>query len=114
MSDSLPPVDSSSPASSVHGIFQARILEWVCYSLLQGIFPAQESNLRLLCLLHWQVDSLPLCHLGSIGLGNLSVFEVYGSQKLWTTVSRKRLQQLGQQDKHEPQNVAFEVGDILN
>ena len=51
---------------------------------------------------------------GSLGLGNLSVFEVYGSQKLWTTVSRKRLQQLGQQDKHEPQNVAFEVGDILN
>ena len=32
---------------------------------LQGIFPAQGSNLCLLCLLHWQVDSLPLRHLGS-------------------------------------------------
>ena len=28
--------------------------------LLQEIFPTQRSNLRLLCLLHWQVGSLPL------------------------------------------------------
>ena len=26
--------------------------------LLQRIFPTQRSNLRLLCLLHWQADSL--------------------------------------------------------
>ena len=31
-----------------------------CHTLLQGIFPTQESNLHLLCLLHWQVGSLPL------------------------------------------------------
>ena len=30
-----------------------------------GIFPAQESNPYLLCLLHWQADSLPLNRLGS-------------------------------------------------
>jgi len=29
---------------TVHGILQARILEWVCLSLLQGIFPTQGSN----------------------------------------------------------------------
>ena len=29
-----------------------------CYSLLQGIFLTQGLNPRLLCLLHWQVDSL--------------------------------------------------------
>ena len=29
-------------------------------SLLQGIFPTEESNLQLLHLLHWQMDSLPL------------------------------------------------------
>ena len=34
-----------------------------CYFLLQGIFPTQESNLHLLCLLVWQVDSLPLAPL---------------------------------------------------
>ena len=36
-----------------------------CHALLQGIFHTQESNLCLLCLLHWQAGSLPLCHLGS-------------------------------------------------
>ena len=33
--------------------------------LLQGIFPTQRQNPCLLHLLHWQVDSSPLCHLGS-------------------------------------------------
>ena len=33
-----------------------------CHFLLQGIFLTQGSNS---CLLHWQVDSLPLSHLGS-------------------------------------------------
>ena len=31
-----------------------------CHFLLQGIFPTQGFNPWLLCLLHWQVDSLPL------------------------------------------------------
>ena len=31
-----------------------------CHFLLQGIFPMQGWNLDLLCLLPWQVDSLPL------------------------------------------------------
>ena len=31
-----------------------------CHALLQGIFPTQGLNLCRLCLLHWQVDSLPL------------------------------------------------------
>ena len=33
-----------------------------CHALLQGIFPTQKLNP---CLLHWQEDSLPLCHQGS-------------------------------------------------
>ena len=33
--------------------------------LTAGVFPTQGPNLTLLCLLHWQADSLPLCHLGS-------------------------------------------------
>ena len=36
-----------------------------CHFLLQGIFPTQGLNLRLFHLLRWQVDSLPLSHLGS-------------------------------------------------
>ena len=31
-----------------------------CHFLLQGIFLTQGSNLHLLCLWHWQADSLPL------------------------------------------------------
>ena len=36
-----------------------------CHFLLQGIFLTQGLNPGLLCLLHWQADSLPLCRLGS-------------------------------------------------
>ena len=36
-----------------------------CHFLLQEIFPTQGSNPCLLHLLHWQADSLPLCHLGN-------------------------------------------------
>ena len=31
-----------------------------CHALLQGIIPTQRLNLHLLCLLHWQADSLLL------------------------------------------------------
>ena len=37
-----------------------------CHFLLQGIFPNQGLNPCLLWLLHWQADSLPLSHLGSV------------------------------------------------
>ena len=41
-------IDCSLPGSSVHGILQVRILEWVAIPLLQGIFLSQESNPGLL------------------------------------------------------------------
>ena len=46
------PMDYSPPGSSVHGILQARILEWVTMPSSRGIFPTQGSNLCLLHLLH--------------------------------------------------------------
>ena len=43
------PVDCSPPGSSVHGVLQARILEWLgCHALLQGIFQTQRSNQSIL------------------------------------------------------------------
>ena len=39
---------------SVHGIFQARILEWIAGFLLKGIFAIQGLKPWLLQLLHWQ------------------------------------------------------------
>ena len=58
-------MDCSPPgSSSIHGILQkeyCRVLPW---PPLQGLFPAQSLNPRLLCLLHWQEGSLPPAPLG--------------------------------------------------
>ena len=48
--------------STVHGILQARILEWVAFPLLQGIFSTQVSNIGLL---HGRWILYPLSHKGS-------------------------------------------------
>ena len=56
-------MEYSLPASSVHGIFQARTLKR--HALFQGIFLTQRSNPHLLHLPCWEADSLPLSHLGS-------------------------------------------------
>ena len=42
------PMDYSLLGSSVHGHFQAKLLEWISHSLLQGVFLTQGSNLGLL------------------------------------------------------------------
>ena len=82
-------MDYSLQGSSVRGILQVRILEWVpvpfprweywsgfpcpspgentgmgSHALLLGIFPTQGSNLCLLSLLLWQAGSLSLAPLG--------------------------------------------------
>ena len=49
------PMDCSLPDSSVHGISQARILEWVAISFSRGIFLTQGLNPCLLAPLRWQV-----------------------------------------------------------
>ena len=54
------PVDLSPSGFSVHGLLQARVLEWIAISLSKASFWPQGLILLLLCLLHWQVDSLPL------------------------------------------------------
>ena len=63
------PVHCSPPGSSVHGIFQARILEWVAISFSRGSPPSPKLYPHLLTLLQRQTDSLPLCHLGSPSKG---------------------------------------------
>ena len=54
------PMDSSPPGSSVHGILQARILEWVAMPSSRGVFPTQGLNPHLVSVLHCQAGSLPL------------------------------------------------------
>ena len=53
------PMDFSPPDSSVHGDSPSKNTGRGCHALLQGLFLTQELNLWLLCLLHWQMGSLP-------------------------------------------------------
>ena len=47
------PMNYSPPGSSVHGILQARILEWVAMPSSRGSSPPRDvPDLCLLCLLH--------------------------------------------------------------
>ena len=50
------PMDCSLLGSSVHGIFQARVLGWVAISFSRGFFLTQGSNPGLL---HCRQDALP-------------------------------------------------------
>ena len=74
-------------------------IAWVCHSEVCGILPDQVSNL---CLLFWQVDSLPLSHQGSPKKCMFSSCEVCDCQKAacrhprwqlspWTLVNLIRL-----------------------
>ena len=81
VSDSLQP----------HGLYLARLLSpWNfpgkntglgCHFLLQEIFPTQGSNPHLLCLLHWQMDSLPLVPSGN-RLSYVYTVEYYTAVKI--------------------------------
>ena len=76
------PMNCSPPSSSVQWDSPGKSTGVGCHALLQEIFPTQGSNLRLLRLLHWQVDSLPRAPPAKPGL--LSV----GSQRVghdWAT-----------------------------
>ena len=58
------PMDCSLWGSSVHGIFQARILEWASISSSTGYHNPGIKPMPP-AFLYWQAESLPLSHLGS-------------------------------------------------
>ena len=93
--------DHSLPGSSVHGILQARLVEWVASS--RGIFPTQGSNPHLL---HRQAVSLPLCPLGRPDISfrycyYLHCLYVRGlKNRCYTTCSRSRSKQQAEQGCH--------------
>ena len=53
-------MDPSPSGSSIYGILQARILEWVAIPSSNRSSRPRDLNLQLLRLLHWQAGSLPL------------------------------------------------------
>ena len=55
------PMDYNPPASSVHGILQARIREWVAVpSSRESSRPRDQTCIS--CLQHWKADSIQLHH----------------------------------------------------
>ena len=44
------PMDCSLPGSPIHGIFQARVLEWVAISFSKGNYRRKESEVAQSCL----------------------------------------------------------------
>ena len=50
------PMDCSPPGSSVHGMLQVRILEWVATSSSRGSSPPRDQTC-MSSLLHWQAGS---------------------------------------------------------
>ena len=74
-------MDCSLPGSSIHGILQARIQEWLAISCSRVSSRPRLSNPRLLCFLHQQADSLPLCHL-KVQVTSLSRVQLFAAP--WT------------------------------
>ena len=79
------PIDCGPPGSSVHGVLQARILQWV------AILFSWRWNSHLLCLLQWQVGSLPVVALGKPTC-------VYMWLPRWLSAKRICLRPLGWED----------------
>ena len=83
--------------AAVHGVFPGKNAGAGCHFLLQGIFPTQGSNPRLL---HWQADSLLLSHQGSqmlivtlsknvlISLCSITCYEIIPCPEVMKTVSQ--------------------------
>ena len=80
------PMDCSSPGSSVHGIFQARVLEWVAIALLISAEMGEWYTVLLISAemgssCYYSIDttlsersrsvSLPLCKLPSMTQGSM-------------------------------------------
>ena len=54
------PIDHSPPGSSVHGILQARMLEWIAISFCRGSSQPRDRTCVSCVSLALQVDSLPV------------------------------------------------------
>ena len=79
-------MDCSLPGSSVNRNFPGKNTGVGCHFLLQGISLTQGSDL---CLLSWQADPLPQCHLGSPFKHYLSKYKkkaAFETSSYWTHI----------------------------
>ena len=69
------PMDCSLPGSSVHGIFQARVLEWVSISFFKGSFRPRDWN--------WISHIVGRCFTVWVTRENTSLFKLEGVKCSW-------------------------------
>ena len=83
MSDSLWPPGGSPPGSSVHGIFQARIQQWVAIFSSRGSpWPRDRTHVScIFCILR-----IPPSHL-SLGMGSANKFPSQNFISMWSIAS---------------------------
>ena len=84
-------MDCSLPGSSVHGILQSKILEWVDLPSSRGSFQPRDRTF-ISCILHLQVGSLPLAPPGKPPkLLSFVLFRIHqsGSDRLYTMVIKQ-------------------------
>ena len=94
------PMNCSPPGSSVHGILQARILEWVVMPSRGSSRPRDRTHVS--CLLGWQAGSLPLVppgkphqsHMRWLLLSSLFYRVVHRAQKVWQGGPRSQADRL--------------------
>ena len=91
-------MDYSPPGSPVHGIFQARILDWVVMPSSRGIFPTQRFNLKLLSVLDFRQvfffflllshhgSPVPLMLVPRSGVTDLQLHREYASVSSWELI----------------------------
>ena len=111
MTDSLPPRDCSPPASSVHGILQARILEWVVISFSRGSSQPRDqiciSWIGRQILYHWATWEASILFTGCLFVFFLSCSTTFmlhlGIFQLW----------VGRIKKDEGSGLAMQSGDLF-
>ena len=92
------PMNCSPPGSSVHGILQARILEWVAVPFSRESSQSADWT-RVSCLLHWQAGSLVLVPPGKPEYSAIKKNEIMSCATTWMDLKMIILNKLSQAEK---------------
>ena len=93
------PMDCRPPGSSVHGIFQARILEYIAIYFSRGSSQGSKP-----CFLHWKADSLPpgkpVCVCVCVYYSTIEKNEILHFERTWMDLEGIMLSEISQTEKH--------------
>ena len=80
------PMDFSPPASSVHGILQARILQWVAMPFSRGSSWPRDWT-HVFCIGRWVLYHWAICCVHSLRPGTLAISHNWPKNQQGTTVT---------------------------